>query len=240
MTGRDTPGVDPADGHRDVGAGAGPIRILLVEDHAMVAQSLLHLLQLERDFVVVGVVTTGEAALSAVRQLDPDVVLMDYSLPDLDGASATGRILREDRSKKVVMLTGAGSDEVLMAAIEAGCSGYVEKSSDFTELTNAVRLAASGEIVMTPTQLARILPRLASRGKVQTGIGLTRRELEVLELVSVGLSNKAVAARLELKVNTVRNHVQALLSKLEAHSRLEAVAKAGKLGLLNRPSDPLH
>jgi DNA-binding NarL/FixJ family response regulator len=166
-------------------------------------------------------------------RLRPDVVLMDYGLPDGDGVMATAAIKASQPDVKVIMLTSFVDEEVLVAAIEAGCSGYVTKHKGAEELTTAVRLAADGEVVVSPDMLARLLPRLR-RNHQGLGWDLTPRERQVLELLAHGDSKETIAARLFLSTNTVRNHIQNILTKLGVHSRLEAVAIAAREGLLHR------
>jgi DNA-binding NarL/FixJ family response regulator len=205
----------------------------VIDDHQMVAESILRLLDDEPDITVVGVATTADAGLALAREHRPDVVVMDYELPDLNGVDAA-RLIRDcSPATNIVMLTGGGGEEVLAAAIEAGCTGYLEKTRAFDDLVRAVRLAAAGEIVLPPGQLTRLLPRLVRGPPAPSRFGtLTKRELEVLALMAEGLANKTMAARLGLRLNTVRNHVQNLLVKLGAHSKLEAVAIASRHMLL--------
>lgn len=194
---------------------------------------MLRLLRDEPDIAVVGVASTADDGLSLAKDHQPEVVIMDYELPDFDGVAAARLFLESSPAAHVVLLTGVGSDDILVAAIEAGCSGYLEKTDAFAELARAVRLAATGEIVLPDGQLARILPRLTRGPDTRRRPGdLTVREREVLTLIAEGLGNKAIAVRLGLRLNTVRNHVQRLLLKLDAHSKLEAVALASRQGLL--------
>lgn len=212
----------------------GPrIRVIICDDHQVVAQGLAMILRAEPDMEVVGVAgTVAEVRAMAVASR-PDVVLMDYALPDGDGVSATAAIRASQPDVKVVMLTSFVDEEVLVRAIEAGCSGYVTKHKGAEELTTAVRLAADGEALVSPDMLARLLPRLR-RSHHGLGWDLTAREREVLDLLAVGESKEDIARRLFLSTNTVRNHIQNILTKLGAHSRLEAVATAAREGLLHR------
>ena len=220
------------DGARDASPGER-IRVLVCDDHRVVADGLALVLGAQPDIEVVGV--TGKVAevceLAAV--LRPDVVLMDYALPDGDGVAAAAAIKAARPDVKVVMLTSFVDVDVLVAAIDAGCSGFVTKHKAGEELIAAVRLAADGEALVSPDMLARLLPRLRPtyRG---VGSDLTPREREVLDLLALGESKEAIAARLYLSANTVRNHIQSILGKLGAHSRLEAVATATREGLIRR------
>lgn len=209
------------------------IRVLIVDDHEMVAQSLAEALRQAADIEVVGIAGTARAAREMVETAHPDVVLMDYRLPDGDGVGATGEIKAVIPEVKVVMVTSTDDDAVLVRALEAGCSGFVPKHRPVQELIDAVRAAHAGEALVSPPLLARLLPRLrpTSRG---VGSDLTTRELEVLGLLAEGLSNQAVAERLTISLHTVRNHVQNILMKLGAHSKLEAVATAVREGIIRR------
>lgn len=210
-----------------------PIKVLIVDDHAMVVEMLERVVASEPDMEVVGVARSGNEALRAMST-HPDVVVLDYQLPDTDGAS-TAKALREIRPEtKVVMLTGSTDDHVLVESIEAGCSGYVTKTNAVEELVHAVRAAHAGEAVISPAMLARLLPRLRPEAS-RSPADLTKREREVLELLAEGLSNAAIAERLYVSLNTVRNHVQNILTKLQVHSKLEAVSTAVRRGLISYP-----
>jgi DNA-binding NarL/FixJ family response regulator len=212
---------------------SGPISVLLVDDHEMFAQGLARLLEIENDIVVVGTASGAHDAEQAVLHDPPDVVLMDYRLTDGDGAEATAKIKQVSPSTRVVMLTAISDDAVLLAAIEAGCSGFVSKTNAVEEVVAAVRAAYAGEALISPAMLARLLPKLR-RSVEPAGAELTTRELEVLALLAEGLANQAIADKLTVSVHTVRNHVQNILTKLKAHSKLEAVSIAVRRGLIDR------
>jgi DNA-binding NarL/FixJ family response regulator len=217
----------------DGGADAS-IRVVICDDHQILAQGIASLLEGAGGISVVGIVGTVADALATSVAMKPDVVLMDYELPDGDGVSAAAAIKASVPDAKVVILTSYSDDTVLVRALEAGCSGFLTKHKSAREVERAVRLAAEGEALISPDMLVRLLPKL-SRTEPERKIGsdLTARELEVLELLAEGLSGDAIASRLYLSPNTVRNHVQNLLPKLGAHSRLEAVSIATRAGLLD-------
>jgi DNA-binding NarL/FixJ family response regulator len=215
---------------RDVG-----IRVLIVDDHAMFAESLARLLGDEEGIEVVGVASNSAHGLELVDRLSPKVVLLDYRMPDRDGVETAAAIKAMDPSSMVVMLTGAEDDRVLLGAIDAGCSGFLTKDRAASEVARAVRAAASGEALISPAQLARLLPRLSSK-RTEVGTDLTRRELELLTHLARGSSNKTIASELHLSLNTVRNYVQSVLTKLGAHSKLEAVSTAVREGIIDYPS----
>ena len=210
-----------------------PLRILLVEDHQMVAEGIVELVGAEPDLEVVGVEGTMAGATDAAARLRPDVVLMDYRLPDGDGVEATRQIRAMEPAPAVVMVTSVASESVLLGAIDAGCAAFVLKDSPVQDVIDATRAAGRGEAVIAPSLLARLLPRLR-RTAAAPSTALTDREQQVLELLVEGCSSQVIADRLFLSMNTVRNHVQNVLVKLGAHSRLEAVATAVRTGLVDR------
>jgi two-component system response regulator DevR len=207
------------------------IKVMVVDDHQLLTQSLLMVLAEEPDFEVVATAASVAEAQLMARRHPPDVALMDYRLPDGLGTEAARLIRQENPEVKVVMLTGFPDDSILVAAIEAGCSGYITKDSAVTEAISAVRAAHAGEALISPSMLARLLPKLR-RDYRGVGSTLTDRELEVLQLLAKGSQNQAVADHLFLSINTVRKHVQSILSKLGAHSKLEAVAIAVREGII--------
>jgi DNA-binding NarL/FixJ family response regulator len=210
------------------------IRVLIVEDHRMFSQALSAALDEADDIAVTSAVSTAAEGLSAAVETNPDVVLMDYRLPDGNGVDAARRIKASTPAARIVMLTASSDDNVLRQAIEAGCSGYLTKDHTIEELILAVRAAYNGEAVISPAMLSRLVARGTDRSR--PGSDLTARETEVLRLLSQGLSNRAIATSLGIRLATVRNHVQSVIEKLQAHSKLEAVATATRLGII-RTSD---
>lgn len=209
-----------------------PIRVLLVDDHEVVATSLAQVLGAEPDIVVVGVADSVAAARAQVTSARPDVVLLDHRLPDGDGVAAIGSLLQLRPTAQVVVLTASTAEHVLISALEAGAAGFLSKTRSLAEVTSAVRAAAVGESVVSPEMLAQLLPRLGRRRTRAREAALTDREREVLDLIARGLSNAAIAEELVVSVHTVRNHVANLSAKLGAHSKLEALSIAVSAGLL--------
>lgn len=211
------------------------ITVLIVDDHLMFAQSLARLLVDQDDITVVGVAASGREGIDLAIQHHPRVVLLDYELPEGDGVQVALEMKRHDPSIMVVMLTAFTEDRILLAAIEAGCSGFLTKDRAASEVATSVRSAAAGEAVISPALLARLLPRLNGAHR-SVGDDLTDRERELLSHLAAGATNKAIAAELHLSVNTVRNYVQSVLTKLGAHSKLEAVSTAVREGIIRYPS----
>jgi DNA-binding NarL/FixJ family response regulator len=207
------------------------IRVLIVDDHEVLASSLAKTLDTEPDLLSVGVAGSLKQAAELIRTTAPDVLLLDHRLPDGDGVAAIGRLRELRPSMAVIVLTASPSEHLMVAAVEAGVSGFLSKTRSLAEVTSAVRAAAIGEAVISPEMLARLLPRLGGTGRVGAAT-LTEREREILGLIAQGLSNAAIAERLVVSVNTVRNHVANLLAKLGARSKLEALSIAIREGLL--------
>jgi len=212
---------------------AQPARVVIVDDHEVLAASLAQVLDHEPDLDVIGSAGTLEKARVLLATESPDVVLLDHRLPDGDGVEAIPDLLALCPGASIVVLTATTADHVLVAAIEGGASGFVSKTRGLDEVTSAVRAAAAGESVISPEMLARLLPRLHRR-EAEPRDKLTEREREVLQLLAEGLSNAAIAERLFVSVHTVRNHVANLSTKLGAHSKLEALSIAVREGLLPR------
>ncbi|MGN6599429.1 MAG: response regulator [Actinomycetes bacterium] len=212
----------------------GRIRVVVVDDHRLVAEGLTATLEAAGDMEVVGISGTAAQGVDMVRAYRPDVVLLDQRLPDNDGTTVIGPMLNVSPTSKVVMLTATDDDSVLLRAIEAGCAGFVTKGRTSATLVEAVRAAASGEAVIAPDALARLLPRLSDR-RARLGSDLSPREREVLALLVAGLPNADIAKNLSISYATARNHVQAIISKLGAHSKLEAVAIALREGVVEPP-----
>ncbi len=216
-----------------------PVRILLVEDHPIVAEGLRLTLSRADDLDVVGTARGIAEARGLAADLRPDLVLLDYHLPDGTGAEAARLIHATAPDAVIVMLTADASDDAMIAAIEAGVAGYVVKSEAIGGIADAVRRAAAGEMLIPPTALVSLLARAqqhrqreAARAELKER--LTPRELEILERMARALDNQAIADQLGIAVATVRVHVQNVIGKLGAHSRLEAVILAQEYHLLAR------
>jgi DNA-binding NarL/FixJ family response regulator len=207
------------------------IRVLIVDDHDVLGSSLAHALDHEEGITAVGVAGTLGRARTLIATTAPDVVLLDHRLPDGNGVDAIGDLRALRPSMQIVVLTASPAEQVMLAAIQAGASGFLSKTRSLSEVTGAVRAAAAGEAVISPEMLARLLPRM-QRGNGTSHTALTEREREVLALLADGLTNAAIAERLVVSVHTVRNHVSNLSAKLGARSKLEALSIAVRDGLL--------
>jgi DNA-binding NarL/FixJ family response regulator len=208
------------------------VRVLLIDDHQMFVESLARVLADDERIDVVGVASTAAEGRELADLHRPRVALVDFMLPDLDGVELAAALKAHHPDLMAVMLTASSEDRVLLGAIDAGCSGFLTKDRAVTEVVDAVLAAADGEALISPAQLARLLPRL-SKTTQSVGADLTRRELQLLNHLARGQSNKAIAEELHLSVNTIRNYMQSVLLKLGAHSKLEAVSTAVREGLID-------
>jgi DNA-binding NarL/FixJ family response regulator len=213
---------------------AESIRALLVDRSDMFVESLAQMLRDVYDIDVVGTAASHARAVQLAERYQPSVAIVELWLPEGDGVATAATIREVSPSTRVLLLTETADSQFVTSAIEAGCSGLLTKEKGVRELVSAMQLAQAGEPYLSPGVLATVLPRIVptSRG---IGSDLTAREAEVLQLMAAGgLANKDLAQQLHLSLHTVRNHVQNLLAKLGAHSKLEAVVIAAREGLLDR------
>lgn len=209
-----------------------PIRVLIVDDHALFRRGLAGLLSEYRDIVLVGEAHNGHEAVALSRQCDPDVVLLDVHMPQGGGLEAV-RLLKHESDVRVLMLTISDKDDDLMGAIEAGADGYLLKSAEPDELYQAIKRVAAGQSVLSPEVTARVMRAAVGSHVPQTGVGLSPREREVLARLAQGATSAEIAADLTISENTVKTHVRHILEKLKASNRAEAVARAAALGILD-------
>jgi len=206
------------------------IRVLVVDDHAMVRRGLATFLKVFDDLELAGEAASGQAAIQLCNQLQPDVVLMDMVMPDMDGASATRLIRSQSESIQVVALTSFKEEILVQSALQAGAIGYLLKDVSADELAQAIRAAHVGRTTLSP-EAAQALVHAAGQPP-KPGLDLTERERVVLSLMVEGLNNTQIAGRLAVSPSTIKSHVSNILTKLGAASRTEAVTLALRHGLV--------
>lgn len=214
--------------------------MLIVDDHPILVEGLRALLGDHPDLDITGTAGTVAQAVEAVDTRPPDVVLMDYRLPDGSGPVATAAIRARHPGVAVLFLSGDDSNAALLAAVEAGAAGFLVKSEAMGQLADAVRSAATGEMVLPRNVLARLIRHhrqrsLDERSRQRLPETMTPRELEVMRLMADGLDNQQVAERLLIDDRTVRGHVRSILDKLDCHTKLAAIAKASEYRLIPAP-----
>jgi DNA-binding NarL/FixJ family response regulator len=210
------------------------IRVLLADDHRMLREGLRRSLAAE-GFDIVGEAENGEQAVRMAAELTPDLVLMDVSMPEMDGVQATEVIRHESPGVQVVMLTMHADKEVLADAIRAGASGYLVKDCSTEEIAEAIRMALSGDTVLSPQLAATMLDevrRLDATDAPEAGRIVTKREEEVLQRIADGRSTPEIAADLYISQKTVKNHLASIYQKLDARDRTQAVLQAVRMGIV--------
>jgi NarL family two-component system response regulator LiaR len=209
------------------------IRILIVDDHAVVREGLRAFLDLQDGFEVVGEAGDGEEAVGAAERLRPDVVLMDLVMPRQDGVAAMRELRGRVPGARVIVLTSFLDEDRLLPALRAGAAGYLLKNAEPAELERAVRAAHAGEAVLDPVVAARLVAALAAHGDEEPIDRLTPREREVLQLIVRGFPNKRIAWELDLAEKTVKTHVGHVLAKLGVSDRTQAAVIAVRAGLID-------
>lgn len=210
-----------------------PIRILIADDHPVFRFGLRALLSTEPDIEILGEATNGQEVVTLAASLKPDLILMDINLPKLNGVESTRQILAQKPDIGILIIT-MFEDDTIFAALRAGARGYILKGAEGEETLRAIRAAANGESIFSPT-VAQRLTQFFTQSSTQSGSllfqELTHRERDILKLIAQGLTNTAIAERLSLSPKTVRNQVSIILSKLQVADRAEAIIKAREAGL---------
>jgi DNA-binding NarL/FixJ family response regulator len=214
------------------------VRVLIVDDQALVRSGFRMILEAREDLEVVGEAENGAQAIELARVLAPDVVLMDVRMPVLDGVEATRRLREAGSAARVIILTTFDLDEYVFEALRAGASGFLLKDVQPAQLAEAIRVVASGEALLAPSVTRRLLDRFAASFDASESRplpeldSLTPRELEILRLIAAGLSNAEIAAELVVSETTVKTHVSSVLRKLQLRDRVQAVVLAYEAGLV--------
>jgi DNA-binding NarL/FixJ family response regulator len=206
------------------------IRIMIVDDHAVVRQGLKMFLSLDSELEIIGEASDGREALNMARELHPDVILMDLLMPVMDGIEAIGAIKSEMPDIELIALTSVLEDASVIGAIRAGAVGYLLKNTRADELIQAIKAAADGQVQLSPQAAARLIREVRAPESPES---LTDRETEVLRLLAAGYSNKEIAYQLTIGEKTVKTHVSSILSKLNVASRTQAALYAVRIGLVD-------
>jgi DNA-binding NarL/FixJ family response regulator len=204
---------------------------MVVENHQLVADGLTHLLNAQPDMVVIGSAETVAESSALAAQLQPELALLDFHLPDGTGADAAVAIRSISPKSRFIMLTREDSDSARLAALEAGAGAFVHKSRAAEDIVDAIRLVAAGGSLFTPEVVASLLKK--GRDDHTQRESLTPREKEVLRLMGAGIPSRAMATRLGISYTTVRTHLRSIDQKLGVHSKLEAIVKARELGMID-------
>lgn len=220
-----------------------PIRVLLVDDHAIVRDGIRSLLATEADVRVVGEAANGRDGIALAEQLRPDVILMDLVMPEMDGIEAISRIMSGQPKMRILVLTSFDAEGKVFPAIKAGAMGYLLKDSDSEELVRAIHQVHRGESSLDPRIARMVLREMREESRLErepdsAGEPLTEREVEVLRLVAQGLGNEDIAQRLVIAERTVRTHVSNILGKLHLANRTQATLYALREGLASLDESP--
>lgn len=212
------------------------VRLLLADDHKMFRQGLREILERREGFEVVGEATSGRQALDRVAALQPDIVLLDIQMPEMDGVAVARQIAQSHPEVKVIMLTMYRQDQHLFEAIKAGARAYLLKDADADELIDVIERVQRGDAALDPTVTLRVLDELRRLSSEQDGEPLTERERDIMRLLAAGHDNRTIAARLFLSEKTVGNRLSEIFQKLGVSNRTQAALVAVQRGLILPPS----
>jgi len=211
----------------------GAIKILIADDHPVVREGLCAMLSREVDFEVVGEARDGVEAVNKTKELNPDVVLMDLRMPEMDGVEAMRQIRSAMPDVKFIILTTYSDDEYIFSGIEAGARAYLLKDAPREDLFKAIRVVHRGESLIQPVVASKLLDRFSELSRrTPSGEGLSGRELEILQLMAKGAANKEISAQLNIAQSTVKTHIANIFQKLAVSDRTEAVTQALKKGII--------
>lgn len=217
------------------------VRVLIADDHTLFREGLRQLLEMEKDLEVVGEADDGLTAISKAREVKPDVVLMDINMPVVDGVAAIEQLAGEMPDAGIIALTMHRQDQYVFEAMRAGARGYLLKDAKPTDLVFAIRMVARGSSMIDPRMTTTVLKefrRLANQAEQQQGVsGLTPKEVEILKLLAMGLSNKEIGQRLCLAEKTVKNYLSTVFQKLQITDRVQAAIYALRHGLVAEPEE---
>lgn len=213
-----------------------PIRLLIVDDHAVVRKGLVMMLRLEADFEIVGEAENGAKAVQLARQLQPDLVLLDFVMPEMDGQATASALQAVAPSARILMLTGVALDERVLEMLAVEVDGYVMKDIEPDELAQAIRTVARGEAYLHPSLARRLLNRVTERRPpLAPQVQLTQREQEILRWMATAATYREIAEKLFVSEETIRSHAKHILSKLQQPNRAQAVLAAVRAGLIDLP-----
>lgn len=212
----------------------GPIRLVVVDDHALFRRGLVGLLSDMDEIQVVGEAGDGSEALETIRRVNPDIVLLDVNMPVMDGVKTVEALRKQNLPVRIIMLTISQQEEDLMSAIRLGADGYLLKNTEPEELRKALLRVAAGEGALAPEVTGTVLRALARHPETPVQQQISEREMEVLDCLALGQTTSQIASKLFISENTVKTHVRHILEKLEASNRTEAVGKAIQLGIIQK------
>jgi len=209
------------------------IKVLIVDDHAIMRDGIRALLSIHNDIEAIGEASEGREAIEKVRELVPDVVIMDIAMPGMDGMEATRRIVKEKPKVKVLVLTQHDNKEYVLSAIKSGATGYVPKRALGSELISAIRAVYRGDSVLYPSAAAALIEDYRLRAEADPYDRLTAREREILKLIAEGHTSQKIADMLVISLKTVLGHRTKIMQKMDIHNRTELIKYAMRKGLIN-------
>ncbi|MFH1003473.1 MAG: response regulator transcription factor [Chloroflexota bacterium] len=212
------------------------IKVLVVDDHAILRDGIRALLALQDDIEIVGEATDGKEAIERARELEPDVIVMDLAMPGMDGLEATRRIRKKNPSVKVLVLSQHDNREYVLSAIKAGATGYVPKRALGSELVTGIRAVHQGDSFLYPSAAAALIEDYRDQAEGEPYDRLTEREREILKLIAEGHTSRKIANMLFISLKTVLNHRMKIMEKLDLHNRTELIKYAMRKGLVSMDS----